>query len=408
VKDRRQLPWFLAAYVAFSGLLLVAVDALSQGRFLENLTTFIFAGVSMPTRVFTWLPVLLLRTALPVIVLGPLALLSFVLDRRRLTIYHVGLVFASIVLAYVITDLGASFNHFIDIEVLLVVVVGTLWTSLPRLSGNKAHIMRSGLVVSVIVMLAAGSIKYLLPADIRTVSDLASGESRRYSVWPLDDLVLRGDSVLSEDPYIPVALGCPPTILDPFMLLRLLDTHPDWRKELVRRLERREFDEVILLQRADPRDAWYQLLNLGSPVVRAVRQNYTLEAIVSRGWELFTPPVIDPDYAISSRPIAAGSPSPRWSAATSAVSWCVTSPTPRDLLAPDATAITWGTLLVVAHGTACATWITPITLCWPSCRHSRRRLPPRPDLTSPPSLISSRAERRDACGAYDAAIIPRG
>jgi hypothetical protein len=112
----------------------------------------------------------------------------------------------------------------------------------------------------------------------------------------LDDLVKSGDTILSEDPYIPVALGERPTILDPFMQLRIEATHPAWRDELVRRIERREFDEVILLQRATPWDAWYQSLHLGSTVVRAIRRNYRFEASVPRGWSLSSQSAIQASY----------------------------------------------------------------------------------------------------------------
>jgi hypothetical protein len=298
LKQRRQLPWFLATYVALCGLLLIVVEVISQGRFLENVTALTFAGVSIggPSRTFTVLPGLLLRSALPVVLLGPLAVVSFVLDRRRLSIYHVGLVFASIVVAYVMSDIGESENQLLDVIVLLVVVVGSLWSSIPRLTSSKAHVLRLGLVFSAIAMLALGGMSRVLPPLIRTESDLRTGSSDRYSIWPLDDLVHRGDTILSEDPYIPIALGDRPTILDPFMLLRLEDAHPAWRDELVRRLERREFDEVILLSSADPGDPWYQSLHLGSSVVQAIDQSYEVKASIPRGWDLSSQPAIQPGY----------------------------------------------------------------------------------------------------------------
>jgi hypothetical protein len=153
-----------------------------------------------------------------------------------------------------------------------------------------------GFVFSAIAMLALGGMSRVLPPLIRTESDFRSGSSDRYSTWPLDDLVHRGDTILSEDPYIPIALGDRPTILDPFMLLRLEDAHPAWRYELVRRLERREFDEVILLSRADPGDPWYQSLHLGTNLVQAIDQNYEVKASVPRGWDLSSQPAIQPGY----------------------------------------------------------------------------------------------------------------
>ncbi len=65
------------------------------------------------------------------------------------------------------------------------------------------------------------------------------GKSRDPSTekYPLEGLVTREDTLLSEDPSIPVLLDQTPVVLDTFMLLRLDRDDPDQTEELRRRIE---------------------------------------------------------------------------------------------------------------------------------------------------------------------------
>jgi hypothetical protein len=51
---------------------------------------------------------------------------------------------------------------------------------------------------------------------------------------------------MSEDPGLEVSLGRLPTILDPFMFLRTAARHPEWENALIKRLDHKEFDEIVL------------------------------------------------------------------------------------------------------------------------------------------------------------------
>ena len=61
-----------------------------------------------------------------------------------------------------------------------------------------------------------------------------------------------------------MSLGRLPTILDPFMFLRIAKTHPDWENALIKRLDRKEFDEIVLRAGAA----------FGPAVFQAIIRNY--------------------------------------------------------------------------------------------------------------------------------------
>ncbi len=80
--------------------------------------------------------------------------------------------------------------------------------------------------------------------------------------------------LLSENPYVPVSLGQKPVVLDPFMLWTIARDHPDWRDDLVRRLNGHEFDAVVLFSRLDDPRARYGTHHLGQAIADAIAQNY--------------------------------------------------------------------------------------------------------------------------------------
>jgi hypothetical protein len=100
---------------------------------------------------------------------------------------------------------------------------------------------------------------------------------------PLKGLVGPRDTFLSEDASIAVARGQRPVVLDPYMLLRILKQHPRWRRTLVRRIDARGFDKVVLLFKLDPSAAAFTRLDFGRAIASAVDRNYRLEATTSGG-----------------------------------------------------------------------------------------------------------------------------
>jgi hypothetical protein len=88
--------------------------------------------------------------------------------------------------------------------------------------------------------------------------------------------------ILAESPLVPILAGRRVILLDPFAFRVAAFKHPDLSRDLVGRLERREFGCVVLDH--DPESAagrgWYRNVHLGSDVIEAVMMNYTLRDLV--------------------------------------------------------------------------------------------------------------------------------
>jgi hypothetical protein len=110
----------------------------------------------------------------------------------------------------------------------------------------------------------------------------------RFPRTPLEDYVGTNEVILSEDASIPVARGQQPVVLDPYMLLRILEDRPEWRDRLIRRIDAREFDKVVLLRPLSPMGHWYTNVHLGRPIALAIARNYRLDKRVS-GYSIYVP-----------------------------------------------------------------------------------------------------------------------
>jgi hypothetical protein len=65
-----------------------------------------------------------------------------------------------------------------------------------------------------------------------------------------------------------------PVILDAWMLLRMGRRHSEWRDNLVRRIEAKEFDKVVLARPFETNEDWYRSVHFGRTISDAIRRNY--------------------------------------------------------------------------------------------------------------------------------------
>lgn len=281
-RERRQVALFAGATAAFVAVGLGIAELASGGRMFENVFGLLGAGPGVEVHgVWTKLLSFMETKADAVWLLLPFAALAVLLAalERRPSLYQLALVFAGVILVVVMTDPGSDFNHLLDVEVLTVVVVAELWA---RASEPLLRLAISGVLVW---SLAASFVLDLEPQAHAAASTLVHRtHDPRYAKEPLKGRISTRDDLLSEDPYVPVAMGRLPVVLDPFMLLRVLDRHPDLRRGLVRRIERREFDEVVLIVPLDPNNPRWRTLHFGPEVARAIDRNYELSAQVGRYW----------------------------------------------------------------------------------------------------------------------------
>ena len=90
--------------------------------------------------------------------------------------------------------------------------------------------------------------------------------------------------MLAEDPSVYVALRRQPVVMDPFMLRRLEQLHPQWVDQLIARIEARRFDLVVLAVSLDDRtlDYWWTDFHFGGRVAEALRRAYRADGARGR------------------------------------------------------------------------------------------------------------------------------
>jgi hypothetical protein len=274
--DRRRLLWFLAAYGVLTGVLLALFGAVTDGRFFVNVFGLSTAGVQGSRSLLRgpyFLVHLLIQQALAAWALLPVAAVGFWLARaeRRVSLYQLSLVCCLGVLVVVLGDIGTGWNQLVDLVVLTALVVGEL-AGRPELSLRGA--ITSALVLLLLWVNLTGLLVTLVPDARQALGQLPAGHPA--AATPLAGRATSSTAVLSEDPYVPVALGQTPTVLDPFMLPRIGGRDPAAVQQLVRRINDRDFRFVVLVEPLEPIDReWWRQLDFGPTVVQALARSYT-------------------------------------------------------------------------------------------------------------------------------------
>jgi hypothetical protein len=274
----RDLALFGGTFAVSTAVLFGIVQAASDGRFIENIAILTLAGVGGgvgPIRAPNQLLYRMYRYAFAVWLLMPFAVAG-VLSRvgwRRLGPYHLALIWALLLLLVTYTDVGADFNQLLDVTALTVIVVGM---HSRRVATTRIATEPAALALTVAIVWGAGTgIVLTQVPDIRATLE---HKQIGYPVDPLRSLVGTGDQILSEDPYVPLSLGRDPVVLDPFMLLRLDRIDPAAVTDLVRRIEQKQFDYLVMITSLDPRnDLWWEQYHFGLRVVAAMRRAYVFE-----------------------------------------------------------------------------------------------------------------------------------
>jgi hypothetical protein len=181
------------------------------------------------------------------------------------------------------TDAGTTENHLIDLLVLIVVLVGLLWESRGAWQG-LADGLQALLLIVAFWGLASQSVRALgleTRALVTGAGNLRSGPYR-----PLAKLVGEGP-LFSEHPFVPVARGQAPVLLDPYAFVILARKHPDWAEDLIRRIHAQEFRHVVLVRRVDDPSADASIL-LGPTLLQAINDAYRLKG-QAEGYFVYVP-----------------------------------------------------------------------------------------------------------------------
>ena len=287
--DRRRLRDFAVVFVASTALLLGGLAVVTRGRFLENVFGLSAAGVDGAAALVTSpyrLLNLLVGEAPGTWLLLPvaLALVGMAVRRRSIDPWQLSLVAALLVLLVVLSDIGTGGNQLLDIVVLSAIVVG-------RAAGHAPPEIRSitrwrvALSAVIVWILVSGLAVTVAPAVRDAVATMR--DPSRFAVEPLAGVADETTELLSEDPYVPVSLGQDPVVLDPFMLPRIGRDNPEAVRELVDRIDDKDFELIVLLEPLDD-SAWWADYHFGSQVIAAVERSYELSERV-QGYDIYRP-----------------------------------------------------------------------------------------------------------------------
>ena len=291
-RDWRCLGWFVAACGSTIALTLGVVEWASQGRFLTTFLMLTFAGTGGPVgwiRAPKQLILFAITYAAATWILAPFALLGVVQARRSSTptAYTHALGWCLLLTLAIFTDMGSGLNHLLDLAVLTVVTVGYLGSSLPQ--DRLGAVSLSTALSLAIIWAGATSVGGFIPDLREAVATVRTGRALpKYTPRPLANVVAPGDTLLAEDPSVPVLLGQMPIVLDPFMLRRLDELRPETVDVLVARIKRKEFDHVVMINPLDEDDFWWQYYHFGLRVVRALRAAYVFVGKVD-GYYVYQP-----------------------------------------------------------------------------------------------------------------------
>ena len=291
-QDWRRLAWFAAACGTSAVVTLGIVLWASEGRFLMTFLTLTFAGTGGTvgwSRAPNQLIFFGIGDAPAVWMVAPFAAFGTLAAWRSstLTVYHHALGWSVLLTLVVFTDMGAGLNQLLDPAVLAVVAVGYLASRFPV--DQLGTLTLATALAFTVIWAGATGVRGFVPHLREAVASVRIGETLpKYKPRPLADTLADGDTLLAEDPGIPVLLGQTPIVLDAFMLRRLDEVQPETVDVLVARIERGEFDYVALINPLDSDDFWWRNYHFGLRVVGALREFYVLVGYVD-GYYLYKP-----------------------------------------------------------------------------------------------------------------------
>ncbi len=286
VRDRRSAAWFAAAYVGVLAALTGLFELLSDGRMVQQLHTFAFAGSesAAATNGIHRLYQLAIRNErlLPLVLALGVAGLVVAGLRRRFGPYELAFCFLVPILIVVMRDYGAYENHLLDLEVLAGIQVAGLWTNVG--GARRQQVLR--LVIAACVVLATlNALRYTAIPDARRAAshELRGRADPRYAKRPLPAETAAGTCTLFEDATLPILAGQRPVVLDAFILHRLQRADRPALDDLVQRIDRRRFGTIVLdFPLTDA--GWFATLDFGTALADAMRANYRLASETPDGF----------------------------------------------------------------------------------------------------------------------------
>ncbi|MCZ6836771.1 MAG: hypothetical protein O7G85_13430, partial [Planctomycetota bacterium] len=279
VRQPREL-WIFLGYQI--GMVLVAgafFHLITDGRFVDvmfrqSLTET--GDVGAVWRVPLLLFMLLSDHAPATWVLLPLASFGLILRtmNNRFHIVHVALVCSVVILLVTLAKSGTSPHSMIDVIVLGAICAADLWRTVQN-GDKRMDAAQAAMSVMFLWSILGGLFMHVRGDALASLNTVLFDErnpdlDRR----PLVGWLTSEQIFLSEDPYLDVELDLNPVVYDAKALKRLGDQQPGLVETLVRRLENREFEIVVLLRELAEEKSWYAKVHFGPKVSEAIRRNY--------------------------------------------------------------------------------------------------------------------------------------
>ena len=294
IRDRRACFLFVGICLGSLALSLGLLHVVSGGRMLENFVAVSTAGVG-GIGAFLKSPFRLLLTMSKggtlFQFLVPFVLIEcgLAIRQRRCTLWHYSFACCVPVLLLIYADMGTTSNHVVDLIVLSVLLLGSLWSYL-QVNREMTWNMQMVLTLAILWGMASAWAFIMGHPTQEAASALMTGKSK-YPQKPLAKLVRDDETLLTEDGWVAISRGQIPTILDTYSLARFAKSRPELVEKLVSRVERQEFDKIVLLHRLDADDPgdeeWYDMF-ISKPVVETVLRRYRLLAM-AEGYCVYVP-----------------------------------------------------------------------------------------------------------------------
>lgn len=269
---------------AISTVVLVAalfgINTLSDGRFLEIMKICLSGGTSLqsilrsPSNIIVGLSPF--HRVEIIFVIWALAILVNSIRHLRFSLPAIFFTLTIIVTIIIFSSPGTGPNHFIDIFIASIVLVGSFWPKIKkRRLGLTALNITAIVGISIIIIIA---FRFDMPNDnfskVKQIIE-QTGTSK-------------GD-LLSEDPLIPVLAGERARLMDPFMYRLVRTEKPEYETLLLDRIARKEFRALIFRSNPKIKNSYhYAKVHYGLMVIRSALANYHFSATVG-GYYIYLP-----------------------------------------------------------------------------------------------------------------------
>ncbi len=279
---RAALVPFASTFAGVIVVAFVAAQAWTRGRYLQNMRALAFghedALLGGPRKLVD-----LLHASAPaaIVWIGVATVLTLVMVRRaQFELIAIAFACCALVTLDVLADRGAAANHLLDLVVLGAVVCGAAVRGRQREQNGFAAAAPDWLATGVICLVtAAVTIGLVAGADqiVGTMRNDGGGQIAALRALVPPD----ADRLLTDDPIIPALVPQRPVVADAFAFRRLAVAHPDWSRAVARRVQRHEFDVIVLQDPLDASGSFYGDVHFTHEIALAIGENYRFDRTVA-------------------------------------------------------------------------------------------------------------------------------